>query len=321
VKAIVYEHYGSPDGLELREREKPVVGPDGVLVRVRASSVNPFDWHVLRGLPYFVRLSEGIRGPKRSVPGVDVAGHVEAVGENVTEFQPGDEVFGSRGGSFAEFVLGAEKNFVPKPAGITFEQAAAVPIAGCTALQALRDRGRLKPGQRVLVNGAAGGVGTFTVQIAKALGANVTGVCSTRNLELVRSLGADEVVDYTADDFSRAGRRYDLIVDAVGNRSLRDLRRALTPKGTVVLVGGGGGRLLGPLALPFRALVVSRFVSQRMLLMLAKVTKQDLVVLKELIEDGKVTPVIDRTYRLSEAPEAIRYLEAGHARGKVVVTL
>jgi len=320
LKAVVGTEYGSPDDLELQEIDKPVVDGDGVLVRVRATSVNPLDWHFMRGLPYFVRLTAGLRRPKRSVPGVDVAGHVEAVGENVTQFQPGDEVFGSRGGAFAEYVCGGERNFVAKPVGLTFEQAAAVPGAGCTALQALRDRGQIQPGQRVLINGAAGGVGTFAVQIAKAFGADVTGVCSTRNVDMVRSIGADQVIDYTREDFTRVGQRYDLILDAVGNRSLSDFRRALTPKGTLVLVGGGSGRLLGPLALPLRALVVSPFVGQRLLPFLAKVSKEDLVVLKELIEAGKVTPVIDRTYPLSEAPEAIRYLEAGHAQGKVVIT-
>jgi NADPH:quinone reductase-like Zn-dependent oxidoreductase len=250
-----------------------------------------------------------------------VAGHVEAVGKNVTQFRPGDEAFGGRAGAFAEYVRGREKNFAPKPAGLTFEQAAAIPIAGCTALQAFRDQGLLQPGQRVLINGAAGGVGTFAVQIAKGFGAHVTGVCSTRNVDMVGSIGADQVVDYTLEDFTRGGQRYDLILDAVGNRSLSHLRRALTPKGTLVLVGGAGGKLLGPLALLLRALVLSRFVGHPMLSFLAKLRKEDLVVLKELIEAGKVTPVIDRTYPLSDAPEAIRYLEAGHARGKVVITV
>jgi NADPH:quinone reductase-like Zn-dependent oxidoreductase len=321
MKAIANDEYGPPEDLELREIDKPDVGADDVLVRVRATSVNPADWHIMRGLPYLVRVSEGLRRPKRSVPGVDLAGEVEAVGENVTQFQPGEEVFGGRNGAFAEYVRGAERNFAPKPGGLTFEQAAAVPIAGCSALQALRDRGDLQPGQRVLINGAAGGVGTFAVQIAKSFGAHVTGVCSTRNLELVRSIGADEVIDYTAADFAGSGRRYDLIVDAVGNRSLRDFRRALTRKGTLVLVGGGGGRWLGPLALPLRAAVMSRFVSQRLRPFLAQIKKPDLVVLKELIEAGEVMPVIDRTYPLSDTPEAIRYLEAGHARGKVVITV
>jgi NADPH:quinone reductase-like Zn-dependent oxidoreductase len=321
VKAIVNNEYGSPDDLKLQEIDKPVLPSDGVLVRVRAASVNPYDWHLIRGLPYLVRISEGLRRPKRGVPGVDVSGHVEAVGDDVTQFQPGDEVFGSRGGAFAEYVCGREKSFVPKPAGLTFEQAATVGVAGCTALQAVRDRGQIELGHTVLINGAAGGVGTFAVQIAKALGAEVTGVCSTRNVDMVRSIGANQVVDYTQEDFTRRGQRYDLIVDAVGNRSLSDLRRALTPKGTLVIVGGGSGRWLGPLALPLRALVLSRFVGQRLLFFVATISKDHLVVLKDLIAAGKVTPVIDRTYPLSEAPEAIRYLEAGHARGKVVITV
>ena len=322
MKAIVNNEYGSPDGLELQEIDKPVVEGDDVLVRVRASSVNPFDWHAMRGLPYLVRLTEGLRRPSRRVPGVDVAGQVEAVGGNVTEFRPGDEVFGVKGGAFAEYICAGKNNFlVPKPAGLTFEQAAAVPVAGTTALQALRDKGGIEPGQRVLINGAAGGVGTFAVQIAKAFGADVTAVCSTSKLDLVRSLGADQVVDYTQQDFTGSGQRYDLILDAVGNRSLSDLRRALNPKGTLVIVGGGGGNWLGPLALPFRALLVSRFVGQRLLLLLAKNSKEDLLALKELIEAGKVTPVIGRTYQLSEAPEAIRYLEAGHAEGKTVIAV
>jgi NADPH:quinone reductase-like Zn-dependent oxidoreductase len=321
MKAIVNNEYGSPDDLKLQEIDKPVIGDDGVLVRVRAASVNPYDWHMMRGLPYLVRLSEGVRRPKNIVLGVDVAGYVDAVGNNVTQFQPGDEVFGGRTGAFAEYVRGGEKNFVPKPPGLTFEQAAAIPIAGCTALQALRDHGQLETGQRVLISGAAGGVGTFAVQIAKALGAHVTGVCSTRNVDFVRSIGADHVVDYTVDDFSRTGQQYDLVLDAVGNRSLSALRRVLTPDGTLVLIGGGSGRWIGPLVLPLKALVVSRFVRHTLRVFIAKLKRDDLVVLMELIEAGKVTPVIDRTYSLSEAPEAIRYVEAGHARGKVVITV
>jgi NADPH:quinone reductase-like Zn-dependent oxidoreductase len=320
MKAIINREYGSPDDLKLQEIGKPVINGDGVLVRVRAASVNPLDL-TLRGRPYFVRLMTGLRRPKQSVPGVDVAGQVEAVGENVTQFRPGDEVFGTCAGAFAEFVCGGEKNFAPKPEGLTFEQAAAIPVSGCTALQALRDRGQLQPGQRVLINGASGGVGTFAVQIAKAFGAHVTGVCSTRNVDLVRSIGADQVVDYTREDFTQVEQQYDLILDAVGNRSLSDLRSALTPKGTLVLVGAKSGQLLGLLARVLRALVLSRFVGQRMLFFLAKIKKEDLVVLKELIETGKVTPVIDRTYPLSEVPEAIRYLEAGHARAKVVIAV
>jgi NADPH:quinone reductase-like Zn-dependent oxidoreductase len=321
MKAICQHRYGSPDVLELEDVEKPVIDDDGVLVRVAATSVNPLDWHMMRGQPYFVRLMSGLRRPKSSRPGVDVAGHVEAVGANVTQFRPGDEVFGACGGAFAEYACGKERHFVPKPAGLTFERAAAIPIAGCTALQALRDAGRLQPGQKILINGAAGGVGTFAVQIAKAFGADVTGVCSTGNLDMVRSIGADQVVDYTVEDFTRSGRQYDMIIDAVGNRSLSDLRRVTTPKGTIVGVGGGGGRLLGPLAQMVGSRLQSRFVSQRMPMLLAKLDKADMIVLKELVEAGKVVPVIDRTYPLSEVAEAIRYLETGHARGKVVVTV
>jgi NADPH:quinone reductase-like Zn-dependent oxidoreductase len=323
VKAIVGTEYGSPDALELQEIDTPVLEDDRVLVRVRAASVNPYDWHLMRGLPYLVRVAGGgLRRPKVPVLGVDVAGQVEAVGADVTEFKPGDEVFGSGAGTFAEYTRGRERNFVPKPAGITFEQASAVAAAGCTALQALRDRGRIQAGQRVLVNGAAGGVGTFAVQLAKEFGAEVTGVCSTRNVDMVRSIGADRVVDYTSDDFTRSGERYDLIVDNVGNRSLSDLRRVMTPKGTLVIVGGGAeGRWLGPLLLPLRAMALSRFVGQRLLPLLAKVTKADLLFLGDLLAAGKLTPVIDRTYSLAETPEALRYLEAGHAQGKVVITI
>jgi NADPH:quinone reductase-like Zn-dependent oxidoreductase len=320
MKAICYHRYGSPDVMGLEEIRRPVNDEDGVLVRVAAASVNPLDWHFMRGQPYVMRLMFGLRRPKSSRPGVDVSGRVEAVGANVTQFRPGDEVFGGCGGAFAEYVSGAEKCFVPKPAGLTFEQAAAIPVAGCTALQALRDHGHLQPGQKVLINGAAGGVGTFAVQIAKALGADVTGVCGTRNLDLVRSIGADQVVDYTAQDFTRRGQKYDLIVDAVGNRSLLDLRRTMTPRGTLLLLGGGSNRLLGPLVQSLRARILFRFGGQRTLMFFAQVNKDDLLVLKELVETGKVVPVIDRTFPLSQTPEAIRLLETGHARGKVVVT-
>jgi NADPH:quinone reductase-like Zn-dependent oxidoreductase len=322
MQAIISSEYGSPDRLTLHELDKPAVDADGVLVRVRAASVNPFDWHEVRGEPYLIRvMGSGLRRPKSSRRGLDAAGTVEAVGENVREFRPGDEVFGSCRGAFAEYVLGTEGDFASKPARLTFEEAAAIPVAAVTALQGLRDRGGIQAGQRVLINGAAGGVGTFAVQIAKAFGADVTGVCSTRNMELVRSIGADHVVDYAVDDFTRNGQRYDLILDAVGNRSLRDIRRAVTAKGTLVIVGGGGGRLLGPLAQFARALVLSPFVGQRVLLVFTNVRKEDLVILKELVDDGNVTPVIDRAYPLSEAPEAIRYLEGRHARGKVVITV
>lgn len=321
MKAIRYHRYGSPDVLSLEEVDRPAVGDDGVMVRVAAASVNPLDWHFMRGKPYFMRAIFGLRRPKSSALGVDVAGRVEAVGAGVTRFRPGDEVFGGCNGSLAEYVCGGEKSFVAKPAGLTFEQAAAIPVAGCTALQALRDHGRLQAGQRVLVNGAAGGVGTFAVQMAKAFGAEVTGVCRTENVGMVRSLGAEQVVDYTAADFTRGGRRYDLVVDAVGNRSLSDLRRATAVHGTIVLVGGGGGSLLGPMTGLLWARVVGRFASQRVVTFFAAVNDADLAAIEELVEAGKVAPAVDRTYPLTQTADAIRHLEAGHARGKVVVTV
>lgn len=321
MKAIVYRRYGSADVLALEEVEKPIVNDDEVLVRVHAAAVNPYDWHFMRGHPYLVRMDAGLRRPKNGALGIDVAGRVEAVGTSVTQFKPGDEVFGFRLGAFAEYVRGRERNFVPKPASLTFEQAAAIPVAAQTALQGLRDKGRIRAGQKVLINGASGGVGTFAVQIAKAFGADVTGVCSTRNVELVRSIGADHVIDYTREDFTRGGQRYDLILDAAGSRSLVAVRRVLAPGGTLVVVGGPNGRWLGPLIRILEAVVLRRFVSHRLVPFLAKNSKEDLVVLKELIEAGKVRPVIDRTYPLSETPEAVRYLEQGHARGKVVITV
>jgi NADPH:quinone reductase-like Zn-dependent oxidoreductase len=314
MKAVLNREYGPADDLRLEEVARPAIDEDQVLVRVKAASVNPFDWHVMRGEPYLVRLMMGLRRQKgNGIPGGDAAGTVEAVGANVTEFGPGDEVFGSCDGTFAEYAVGRERNFVAKPANLSVEQAAAIPCAGVTALQAVRDHALVQARQRVLVNGAGGGVGTFAVQIAKAFGAHVTGVCSTGNLELVRSLGADEVVDYTADDFTRSGR-YDVIIDNVGNRSLWALRRALTPTGTLVVVGGGLSRKL-------RAKLLNRFVEQRLAGFIAKIVKQDMVALKELIESGDVAPAVDRTYPLCEAPEAIRYVETGHARGKVVITV
>jgi NADPH:quinone reductase-like Zn-dependent oxidoreductase len=321
MKAIVLNGYGSPDRLQLKEIDKPAVTADGVLVRVRASSVNPLDWHLMRGLPYILRTSEGLRKPKASILGVDLAGQVEAVGKDVTQFQPGDEVFGSSSGAFAEYVCARERRLAPKPAALTFEQAAAVPTAATTALQALRDKGQVQAGQTVLINGAAGGVGTFAVQIAAHLGAEVTGVCSARNVDMVRSIGATKVIDYSREDFARSGQRYDLIVDAVGNRSLMDLRRALTTNGTLVIVGGKGGRLLGPLALPVRAMLLARFVGQNMVLLLAQHSPEDLALLKKLLEAQKIKPVIDQTFPLNEVAAAIRYLEAGHAQGKVVITV
>lgn len=320
MKAIVHRRYGSPDRLEQAEIDAPSIGANGVLVRMRAAAVNPYDVHLLRGRPYILRLSEGFRRPKRIVPGVDVAGIVEAVGESVTLVRPGDEVFGGCAGAFAELVRLREPFLIPKPATLSFDAAAAVPTAGCTALQGLRDQAATQPGQRVLINGAAGGVGTFAVQIAKAFGADVTAVCSTRNIDLVRSLGADDVIDHTRDDFTRTARPYDVIFDAVGNRSLRACRRVLDPRGTLVLVGGSGGRMLGPLPRALAASLRSRIGEQRLRFFLAKVTAADLRALTDLITAGTVTPIIDRTRPLGDAAEAIAYVATGHARGKVILT-
>jgi len=326
MKAIVYRSYGSPDVLRLEEIEKPVPNDDQVLVRVRAASVNPLDWHYMEGKPYIARLiGFGLLKPKVTRLGVDYAGTVESVGTNVTQFKPGDDVFGGRTGAFAEYVcVLADRAVVRKPANLTFEQAASVPVAAITALQGLRDKGKIQPGQRVLINGASGGVGTFAVQIAKSFGADVTGVCSTRNLDMVRSIGADQVIDYTKEDFTKSGQRYDLILDNVGNHSLLEYRRVLQPRGRYVLIGGGGPndrRWIGPLVRPIKALMLSPFVSQDMGMMLAEQNKKDLTILSDLMQAGKVTPVIDRRYSLSEVSEAIRYLEQGHARGKVVINL
>ncbi len=321
MKAIHFHAYGSADVLALEEIDTPAVGDDDVLVRVRAASVNALDWHGMRGHPYLVRMTDGLRRPKVPRLGADVAGEVEAVGANVTQFRPGDAVFGVGTGSFAEFAVGSERNLEAKPANMTFEQAAAMPVAATTALQALRNKGRLQPGQRVLVNGAAGGVGHFAVQIAKALGAHVTGVSSTKNLDMLRSIGADEVIDYTREDFTTSPQPYDLIVDIAGTRPLLACRRVLTPRGTLVVVGGPGGRLIAPGDRALKAAVLSPFVSQRLLPFLSQIVKDDLVVLRELAEAGKLTPVIDRTYPLSETAEAVRYMEKGFSRGKVVVTV
>jgi NADPH:quinone reductase-like Zn-dependent oxidoreductase len=323
MKAIVQDTYGSPDVLELRDIDKPVVTDNEVLIRVHAASVDPGVWHLMTGLPYLVRImGYGLRKPKTPVRGRDVAGTVEAVGKNVTQFKPGDEVFGICEGSFAGYACAREKKLAPKPANLTFEQAATIPISAITALQALRDKGHVQPGQRVLVIGAAGGVGSFAVQLAKAFGAHVTGVCSTTKEDLVLSIGADHVIDYTRDDFADGTRRYDLILDTAGRRSLSHLRRALAPKGTLVIVGGeGGGRWFGGFDRGLRAGMLSPFVGQRLRMLISPERKEDLQSLRELIEAGKVTPVVDRTYTLSEAPEAIRYLAEGHARGKVVIMM
>jgi NADPH:quinone reductase-like Zn-dependent oxidoreductase len=321
MKAIVLTRYGDPtEVLEYADTEKPSVGDDDVLVRVQAAGVDPGVWHLVRGEAYIARLAFGLRRPKARVPGKDVAGTVEAVGRNVQRFTPGDEVFGELDDAFAEFAAAHQDLLWHKPPNLTADQAAAAPISATAALQGLRDSGGLRPGQHVLINGAAGGVGTFAVQIAKSLGAEVTGVCSTRNVELVRSLGADHVVDYTRDDFARSGRQYDVIFDLIGNRSLSDCRRALTPRGTLVLSAGGGGRWLGPMGRILRAVVLSMFIGQRLRTFMATRKQEDLGMIAELLESGHVTPVIDRTYPLSETPEAIHYVEQGHARGKVVVT-
>ena len=321
MKAIVRHRYGSPDILRLEDVPIPVLEDDRVLVQVHAASVNALDWHSLRGLPYLVRMSEGLRKPKDPAMGVDVAGRVEAVGKSVTQFRPGDEVFGARNGAFAEFVCAKEKMLVLKPPHLTFEQAAAVPVAAITALQALRDKGKIRPGQRVLANGAGGGVGTFIVQLAKAFGGNVTATTSAENLDMVRSIGADRVLDYAREDFTESGERFDVILDLGGTQSLSACRRALTPDGTYVLVGGQSGRWVKPMDRVLGAAILSKLVRQKLVFFIAKVNKEDLLVLKELMEARKVTPVIDRTYPLRETPAAIRYLEEGHARGKVVITV
>jgi NADPH:quinone reductase-like Zn-dependent oxidoreductase len=320
MKAIVYYTYGPPEVLQLAEIDKPVPGDDEVLIKIRAASVNPYDFHFMRGTPYVVRIIAGLPKPKSPRLGSDVAGEVEAIGGNVTAFKPGDEVFGSCKGSFAEYVCASPSKLALKPANVTFEQAAAVPIAAFTALQALRDKGKIRSGQKVLVNGAAGGVGTFAVQIAKSFGAYVTGVCSTRNVEMVRFIGADHVIDYTRDDFTATGQRYDLILDAVGNHSLSQMKRCLNPGGISVAAGGSSGKWKMGFLRSIRALVISQFGDRKLVGILAKSSKADLIVLHDLMAAGKVAPVIDRSYPLSQLPEAIRYLEQGHARGKVVIS-
>jgi NADPH:quinone reductase-like Zn-dependent oxidoreductase len=323
MKAIVHRCYGPPDVLTLEDIEKPTPEDNQVLVKVHAAAVNPLDWHYMRGKPYVMRMEAGLGAPTNSRLGVDFAGTVEAVGTNVKRFKPGDEVFGARTGAFAEYVTVREdRALVLKPANVTFEQAASVPIAGVTALQALRDKGRIQPGQKVLINGASGGVGTFAVQIAKSFGAEVTGVCSTRNVDMVRSLGADHVIDYTKEDFTKSGQLYDLIVDNVGSHPLLEYKRVLKPKGIFVIVGGPNeGSWLGPMTIPLKAKLLSPFVSQEFAFFLADLTPEDLTILGDLMQTGKMTPVIDRRYKLSEVPEAIGYLEEGHARGKVVIGL
>jgi NADPH:quinone reductase-like Zn-dependent oxidoreductase len=319
MKAIVQDRYGPPDVLHLEEIEEPIAGADEVLVRVLAASAFIGDWHIATGLPYAIRAVSGLRAPKNRVRGQDFAGQVESVGDNVTGLHQGDEVFGTCFGSFAEMARAEPDKIAPKPANLDFERSATVPTTGSTALQGLRDVGRVQPGQRVLIIGAAGGVGSFAVQIAKAFGAHVTGVCSTTKVDLVRSIGADDVIDYTRDDFAEMGQRYDLILDTAGNRSVSHLRRALAPRGTLVIGGGeGGGRWFG-VGRQIRASMLSPFVSQKLGTFIAKPNREDLIVLKEFIEAGEVTPVIGNTYPLSEVPDAILQLGEGHGRGKTVI--
>src|SRR5438045_6736633 len=325
MKAIVYCDYGLPN-LKLADIAKPTPTDDQVLVKVHAASVNPLDWHFIEGTPYIMRaMGVGLRKPKDTRLGVDFAGTVEAVGKNVTKFKPGDEVFGGRTGAFAEYVCVRESRAVAlKPANITFEQAASIPIAAITALQGVRDKGKVQAGQKVLINGASGGVGTFAVQIAKSYGADVTGVCSTRNLDLVRSLGADHVIDYTKEDFTKSGQRYDLILDNVGTQPLLGFRRVVQPNGTCVLIGGGGpndSRWIGPFGRIIKTMVLSPFINQKMGMMMADANGKDLTILADMMQSGKLKPVIDRTYKLNEVQAAIAYVEEGHARGKVVITV
>lgn len=322
MKAIVYRCYGAPEVLDFESIEKPVPADDEVLVKIHAAAVNPLDWHYMRGEPYFMRLGTGLGAPDNTRLGVDFAGTIESVGSNVKRFKPGDEVFGGRTGAFAEYVTVREdRALTHKPANVSFEQAASVPIAAITALQALRDAGALQPGQKVLINGASGGVGTFAVQIAKSMGAEVTGVCSTRNVKLVRSLGADHVFDYTREDYTRSGQHFDLIVDNVGNHSLLANRKVLNPKGKLVIIGGSSGNWLGPLMRPIAGLLLSPFFDQDFVMLLAELKPDDLALLGELMQAGTMVPVIDRRYPLSDLPEAIRYSEEGHARGKIIINV
>ena len=321
MRAVVRTAYGSPDVLEVGETDKPELTDDGVLVRVRAASINAADWYELTGTPYVARAQMGLRKPKTNTLGVDFAGTVEAVGRDITQLRPGDDVFGGRSGAFADYVC-ARRAVVAKPAALTFEEAAAVPVAALTALQGLRDKGQLQPGQKVLINGASGGVGTFAVQIAKALGAEVTGVCSTRNVDIARSLGADHVIDYTREDFTRSDRRYDLLLDIAGSRSWSECKRVLNPKATLVIVGAPkGNRALGPLGHIAQVRLASMPGSQRALFFVAKFNMPDMVVLRDLLESGKVKPVIDRRHELNEIADAFRYLGEGHAQGKIVVSV
>jgi NADPH:quinone reductase-like Zn-dependent oxidoreductase len=324
MKAIVQDRFGPPDTLRMVDTEKPEIGSGDVLLKVHAAAVNPYDWHMLRGDPRVARLMGGVglTKPKARIAGVDVAGRVHDVGADVHGLRPGDEVFGFARGAFAEFAAADAALVVPKPAALSFEQVAALPMAAVTALHAIRDRGHVQPGQRVLVNGAAGGVGTFAVQIAAALGAEVTGVCSARNADMVRSLGATHVVDYASDDFTDGTIRFDLILDNVGNRSIRDLRRATTPTGIVIVNGGGSpGHIIGAVGSILRAAIVNLFVRQRITMVPTIWSREDLLAVTELVDTGTLRPVIDRTYPLADAAAGLRHVEAGHARGKVVITV
>jgi NADPH:quinone reductase-like Zn-dependent oxidoreductase len=323
MKAAVREKFGPPEVVELRELERPVPADDEVLVRIHASSINISDWYGVLGRPYIGRVATGLRGPKELRLGTDYAGQVEAVGKDVTQFRPGDEVFGARTGAWAEYVAAkADRGIVPKPANVSFEEAAAVPVAALTALQAIRDKGQLPPGQKVLINGASGGVGTFAISIAKALGGEVTAVCSPRNVEIARSLGADHVVDYTQEDFARRGERYDVLVDVAGGRSWSDCRRVLDPQGTLVIVGGPRkNRLLGPLGGVIRLRLGGMLARRKVVFFLAQVNKEDMEVLRELLEAGKLAPIVDARFALSDIVEALRYFGEAHPRGKVVITV
>ncbi|MEX2161000.1 MAG: NAD(P)-dependent alcohol dehydrogenase [Anaerolineales bacterium] len=322
MKAILRTGYGSPDVLEINEIEKPQLGDDLVLVRVHASSINAQEWRLMRGRPYLARpMMGGLLRPKDTRLGVDLAGTVEAVGKDVTEFKPGDKVFGMRWGAFAEYVTGTEKAFVHKPANVSFEQAAAVPVAALTALQGLRDKGGIRPGHKVLVNGAGGGVGTFAVQVAKYFGAEVTAVTRTGSMELARSLGADHVIDYSKEDFTKSGIIYDLIFDLGGTHPMSAVLRVLQPSGTLVLAGSVAKGLLGPLAMPIKSTLMKPFVKKKMVFFIAERKKEDLLTLKELLETGRIKSVIDRTYPFSQVAEAVGYVEQGQVRGKVVITI
>jgi len=322
MKAITYHCYGSTDVVEFGDVEKPIPADNEVLVKVRAASVNPLDWHYMRGTPYLLRFMSGLGAPDETGLGVDFSGTVEAVGSNVSRFKPGDDVFGGADGAFAEYVVLAEDgSLAMKPDNISFEQAASAPIAAITALQALRDQGNLKPGQKVLINGASGGVGTFAVQIAKSFGAEVTGVCSTRNVEMVRSIGADQVFDYTTEDYTESGHQYDLIIDMVGNHSLSANRRVLKPEGIFVMVGGSNGDWLGPLMTPIVALITSPVVDQAFEMIMAELDQDDLATLGDLMQAGKITPVIGSRYPLSDTRAALQHSENGHARGKIIIEI